>query len=210
MLSKVKICGLQNEADIEMINQLKPEFAGFIINYPVSYRSKTEQEVKILRKKLREDIQAVGVFVNEPEENVIRMLKEGTIDIAQLHGEEDDEMVLRIKRSTNQPVIKSFCLRREKDLEEALLSHADYILLDQGKGEGKTFDWSLIKEEIKRPWFLAGGLKKENLREAIERLRPYAVDLSSGVETDKRKDPKKVLEVLEIARTLQVGKRINK
>jgi phosphoribosylanthranilate isomerase len=152
----------------------------------------------------------VGVFVNEPEENVIRMLKEGTIDIAQLHGEEDDEMVLRIKRSTNQPVIKSFCLRREKDLEEALLSHADYILLDQGKGEGKTFDWSLIKEEIKRPWFLAGGLKKENLREAIERLRPYAVDLSSGVETDKRKDPKKVLEVLEIARTLQVGKRINK
>jgi phosphoribosylanthranilate isomerase len=107
-------------------------------------------------------------------------------------------------------VIKSFCLRREKDLEEALLSHADYILLDQGKGEGKTFDWSLIKKEIKRPWFLAGGLKKENLREAIERLRPYAVDLSSGVETDKRKDPKKVLEVLEIARTLQVGKRINK
>ncbi|MBQ5431635.1 MAG: phosphoribosylanthranilate isomerase [Lachnospiraceae bacterium] len=200
MLSRVKICGLKTEADIEMVNELKPDFVGFIINFPKSHRSKTEQEVKILREKLRKDIKAVGVFVNEPEENVVRMLKEGTIDLAQLHGDETDDMILRIKRNTNQPVIKAYCLRDKEDFATALASPADYILLDQGKGEGRTFDWSLIDEEIQRPWFLAGGLGPENLKEAITRLHPWAVDLSSSVETDQKKDFQKVKEVIHIVR----------
>ncbi len=201
MLSRIKICGLQTEEDIAMVNELKPDFIGFIVNFPKSHRSKTEQEVKILRQKLDSSIKAVGVFVNEPEETVIRMLKEGIIDVAQLHGDEPEDMICRIQRNTNQPIIKAFCLKEKKDLEAAIKSPADYILLDQGKGEGKTFDWSLIEEEIKRPWFLAGGLGPDNLEDAIARLQPWGVDLSSSVETEKKKDRDKVKKVIEIVRS---------
>ena len=123
------------------------------------------------------------------------LLKENVIDIAQLHGQETPEEICYLKERTGKKIIKAFSIKEKKDVETAKQSPADYILLDQGSGgTGQAFDWSLVGE-IERPWFLAGGLSAENLDEAIEKMTPWAVDISSGVETDRKKDPEKVRKI---------------
>ena len=140
----------------------------------------------------------VGVFVNAAPERVEELLLDGTIRIAQLHGQEDDDYIRRIQKNTGSQVIKAFSVKAAQDIELALKSPADYILLDQGGGgTGQTFDWSLIPE-IKRPFFLAGGLGADNLEQAVDTIRPYAVDLSSSVETDGVKDRSKILEAVSL------------
>lgn len=203
---RLKICGIQRTEDIEIINRYKPDFCGFIVDFPKSHRSKTEQEVKNLRTSLSDDVIPVGVFVNAPADLVIRMLNEDTISAAQLHGSEDDDYIRYIIESTGKPVIKAFQLKENggQVLRQALNSPADWILLDQGQGSGQTFDWNIIAESgledelANRKWILAGGLNAANIRQAVQKLHPDAVDLSSSLETDGYKDEEKIKEITDI------------
>ena len=200
MKTKIKICGLRRREDILAVNEAKPDYCGFIIEFPKSFRSITADKVRELVKDLAPEIQAVGVFVNAPVELVSGLLNEGTLALAQLHGPENEVYIRELKKFTDKPLIKAFSVKTREDIEKALQSPADYILLDQGSGgTGKVFDWSLIPK-IERPFFLAGGIGAENLEQAIREIRPYAVDLSSSVETDKWKDPEKIRNVVDIVR----------
>ena len=160
----------------------------------------TPQKVENLTKNLESGITKVGVFVNQPIGKVILLLKENIIDIAQLHGNESADYIRQVQKETGKKVIKAFEIHSEDDFKKALHSPADYLLLDQGKGGGKTFDWSLIKEIPDKPCFLAGGLSAENLKNAIKTIKPWGVDISSGVETDGCKDEKKIREVMKIVK----------
>ena len=200
MKTKIKICGLRRREDILAVNEARPDYCGFIIEFPKSFRSVTADKVRELVKDLSPEIKGVGVFVNAPVEFVSGLLNDGTLALAQLHGQEDEAYIRELKKLTDKPIIKAFSVKTSEDIEKALQSPADYILLDQGSGgTGMTFDWSLIPK-IERPFFLAGGIGSENLEQAIREIRPYAVDLSSSVETDKWKDPKKIRNVVDIVR----------
>ena len=200
MKTKIKICGLRRREDILAVNEARPDYCGFIIEFPKSFRSVTADKVRELVKDLSPEIKGVGVFVNAPVEFVSGLLNDGALALAQLHGQEDEAYIRELKKLTDKPIIKAFSVKTSEDIEKALQSPADYILLDQGSGgTGMTFDWSLIPK-IERPFFLAGGIGSENLEQAIREIRPYAVDLSSSVETDKWKDPEKIRNVVDIVR----------
>ena len=201
--TRIKICGLTRPEDIQAVNEAKPDFCGFIVEFPKSRRNVTVDQLRKLREKLDENILPAGVFVNAPVELPAQLLNEGTIALAQLHGQEDEEYITRLKGMTDQLLIKAFSIKTEEDVEQALRSGADYILLDQGAGgTGETFDWNLVPS-IKRPWFLAGGLGCDNLESAIHLLHPWAVDLSSSVETDGHKDPDKILKAVQAVRNIE-------
>lgn len=197
---KIKICGLSRSADIEAVNRYQPDYAGFILNFPKSFRNITPEQAKRLRSKLSDSIPAVGVTVNQPLETVAHFLKHGIIDIAQLHGQEDEAYIHTLQYMTGKPVWKAFQIRCAADLDAARTSPADMILLDNGYGTGETFDWTLVRD-IGRPFILAGGLRLDNLAEAAK-MQPYAMDLSSGAETDRVKDPEKIRMLIETIRSL--------
>ena len=190
---KVKFCGLRRPEDISVVNELGVDYAGFVFAKK-SRRYVGPETALELRKKLAPGISAVGVFVDEEPEEVARLIKDGVIDIAQLHGSENDAYIARLREllgTAKKNVIQAFKIDSIEEVQKASKSSADMILLDSGAGSGKEFDWSLLKE-IKRPYFLAGGLSVDNAAEAIERLRPYALDVSSGIETDGFKDKEKM------------------
>ena len=202
--TKIKICGLRRREDILAVNEAKPDYCGFIIEFPRSFRSITADKARELVRELSPKIRAVGVFVNAPMELVRDLLNDGTLALAQLHGQEDESYIRELKTYTDKLIIKAFSIKTAEDIEKALQSPADYILLDQGGGgTGKTFDWSLIPE-IQRPFFLAGGIGASNLEQAIREIHPYAVDLSSSVETEKWKDPMKIRQVVDIVREIKI------
>ena len=206
-MTKIKFCGLTRAEDIAAANALKPEYIGFVFA-PKSKRYVSPQQAALLRARLDPAIKAVGVFVNEPPEAVALLLNENIIDIAQLHGQEDASYVEAVKEQTGRPVVQAFSIRTQEDVQRAFASPADYILLDRGGGgTGRTFDWSLLEQskaaENKMPFFLAGGLGVDNLEEAIRTTRPFAVDLSSSLETDGRKDAGKIREALWIVRSMK-------
>lgn len=201
--TRIKICGLTRPEDIQAVNEAKPDFAGFIVEFPKSRRNVTVDQLRQLREKLDESILPVGVFVNAPVELPARLLNEGTIALAQLHGQEDEAYIRQLKTMTDQLLIKAFSIKTEEDVKSAIRSEADYILLDQGSGgTGETFDWNLVPA-IKRPWFLAGGLGCDNLETAIKMLHPWAADLSSSVETDGYKDPDKIAKAVQTVRNIK-------
>ena len=201
-MTKIKICGLRRPQDIEAVNAARPDFAGFVVEVPGSRRSVDKGELRELAGRLKEGILSVGVFVNAPPELVAELLEEGTLDLAQLHGQEDEIYMAELRRLTEKPLIQAFSIQTGQDAEQALESRADYLLLDQGRGgTGQTFDWSLLPE-INRPFLLAGGLGDENLERAIRQVRPWAVDLSSSLETDGQKDPEKILRAVDLVRRL--------
>lgn len=189
-MSKIKLCGLSRKCDIEWANELHPEYIGFVF-WSKSKRNVPPEKAKELKDLLSPDIKAVGVFVDEPIENVAELLNDNIIDIAQLHGGEDEEYIKKLRMLSGKPIIKAFLLKSEIDAERAEKSTADYILVDSGTGTGKSFDWELLKN-ISRPYFLAGGLCSENISQAITALDPYAVDVSSGIETNGCKDKNKM------------------
>ncbi len=202
--TKIKICGLRRMEDIQAVNEAKPDFCGFVIEVPGSFRSVTVSQAKELAAELDRDIQAVGVFVNAPEALAAELLNREIISMAQLHGQEDETYIRRLRKLTDRPLIKAFSVGSREDAEKALESSADYILLDQGKGgTGIPFDWSLLPV-VERPFFLAGGLGEDNLERAVRRFHPYAVDLSSGVETDMWKDPVKIKKAVDILRRFRI------
>lgn len=270
--AQIKICGLRREEDIHIVNELKPEYIGFVF-YEKSKRNVTEEQAERLRNMLSEDIIPVGVFVDADIEFVAGLLKKKIISIAQLHGHESEEYIKKLRRllslnsenddsfsdidltmkyqhsiagknsdyyapvngidedethveqvlvnenfqsesrritgektqiETHVPkIIKAFLVKGEDDIAKAQQSPADYILFDQGLGSGETFDWDMAERLLKdfpKPYFLAGGLDQNNVREAIDRLKPYAVDISSRVETDGFKDREKIKAFIDAVR----------
>lgn len=189
-MTRVKLCGLRRECDVEAVNELKPEFAGFILSTPFK-RYVAPEKVLEFRKKLTCDTKMVGVFVDEELEYVKDILLRDIVDVAQLHGHETNEYIESLKKLTNKPVIKAFKIEKEEDIKLAKECKADFVLLDSGTGTGKKFNWELIKN-IDRPYILAGGLDPDNVGEAVSALHPFGVDVSSGIETDGFKDPEKM------------------
>ncbi len=198
MAVKIKICGLSREEDIHYANQVIPDYIGFVF-WEHSRRYVSHERAAMLRRTLRPGIQAVGVFVDAPPEEVVSLLRAGVIDMAQLHGEETEEDIRYLQEVTGNPVIKAVKVRNRLDVEAWLDSAADYLLFDSGMGSGVAFDWGLLAD-IPREFFLAGGLKPENLKQAVETVMPYAVDLSSGVETEGFKDRDKMQQAVTVVR----------
>ena len=195
---QIKICGLKRSEDIEAANQLLPDFIGFVF-WKKSKRNVEPEQAKLLKDMLDSRIKAVGVFLDAEIKLVINLLKEGVIDIAQLHGSEDEEYINKVKLETGREVIKAFNVNKLPSLMIAEESPADYIMLDSGTGSGKAFDHRILSE-VRRPFFLAGGLSPDNVKEIISKVHPYAVDVSSGVETDGLKDPEKMKTFVEATR----------
>ncbi len=189
-MTKIKLCGLSRTKDIEIANTLCPDYIGFVF-FEKSRRYVGPEKAKELKSLLSDRVKAVGVFVDESPGNIARLLSSGIIDIAQLHGNEDDEYIRRLKTLSDKPLIKAFRVESKDDVKSAEASLADYILLDSGQGSGKAFDWELLRD-IKRDYFLAGGLDEKNVTDAVRLLHPFAVDVSSGIETDCIKDEKKM------------------
>lgn len=197
-MTKIKLCGLSRPCDIDAANKQKPEYIGFVFTQK-SQRYVTPQQAEKLKQMLSPEIKAVGVFVNEDSKIIAALLKKGIIDIVQLHGNEDETYISQLHSLFGKPIIKAFRIVDSSDIEKAKKCTADYILLDSGAGTGTVFDWNLIKN-IKRPYFLAGGLDADNVRSAIRILHPYAVDVSSGIETDGKKDSQKMTEFISAVR----------
>ena len=201
-MAKLKICGLTCEEDVAAVNEVRPDFAGFVIEVPRRRRSITIEQMKVLVKGLNKDTLPIGVFVDAPSELPISLLRDGTLWAAQLHGNEDEEYIEKIQNMTGKHVIKAFSIKTPEDVKRALKSPAHYILLDQGiGGTGEAFDWNLVPP-VKRPFFLAGGLAPENLRAAIAALHPWAVDISSSLETNGKKDPEKIRRLFRMLRQI--------
>ena len=200
---KIKLCGMFRDCDIDYANEAMPDYIGFILGFPKSHRNIDMGTARQLRSQLSPEIKAVGVFVNSPETTCAECANRGIIDVIQLHGSEDAEFIRRLRELTDAPIIKAARIRTPEDIREVQRLGADFVLLDNGTGTGEMFNHSLLDgAEIRQPFFLAGGLTPENLRQAAESARPYCVDLSSGVETEKLKDREKMLEAVRIIREL--------
>lgn len=199
-MTRIKLCGLQSLNDVTAANAVQPDYIGFVFA-KTSKRFVTPQTAEELRKKLDRKIAVVGVLVNEPVEIVAALLNKGIIDMAQLHGNESEEYITFLRKKTDKKLIKAFSVNEAKNLQAAYACSADYILLDSGNGgTGKSFDWNIL-QNFGRPYFLAGGLNINNVSEAVNRLHPYAVDVSSGVETDGRKDGVKMAAFINAVRS---------
>ena len=198
-MTAIKICGLTRPCDIESVNRSKPEYIGFILNVPASRRNISFDDAARLRALLAPGIAAVGVFVDEPLGEVVRAAGLIGLDVIQLHGAEDEAYIKKARALTRRIVWKAFRMTDAFDPAAAEASPADEILLDSGRGSGETFDWPLA-DRVSRPFVLAGGLTPENIPDAVRRLRPKILDLSSGVETDGVKDSDKILAAIGAVR----------
>ncbi len=205
---KIKICGLRRMHDIEYANMLMPDYIGFILAEGFM-RSITAEDAAEFAERLDSGIKRTGVFVNQPEEIVAGFVNNGIIQCVQLHGNEDNAYISRLRQITSNgcDIIKAARIRDCRDIATAAGYKCDYLLLDAGTGaqaggNGMEFDWSLVKN-INKPFFLAGGISASNARRAIEITHPYALDASSGMETDGYKDFGKMKEFIDTVRTLE-------
>ena len=198
-MTRIKICGLFRDCDIDYVNETEPDYVGFILNYPKSRRNISCQRAAQMKKRLKPGIRTVGVFVDQPVDTVALAAREIGLDIVQLHGHEDDQYIRSLREIMPQEIWKAFRIESESDLHEAKNCPADKILLDNGYGTGKPFDW---KKAISftRPFILAGGLEPGNIQDAINLLHPEILDMSSGVETDGVKDREKIKRAVSEAR----------
>lgn len=189
-MTKIKMCGLSRPCDIDYANEIMPEYIGFVFAKK-SKRYVLPEKAFELRQNLDKNIIPVGVFVDSDINFVAELVNKKIIDIVQLHGSEDDNYIESLRKLVSVPIIQAFTIGKTEDIQKAEKSPAEYILLDSGKGSGKTFNHSLIRN-LKRPYFLAGGLTPENVREIAQILKPYAVDASSSLETAGYKDVNKM------------------
>lgn len=197
-MTKIKLCGLSRPQDIAAANGLRPDYIGFVFA-PQSRRYVAPEKARKLKALLSSEIKAVGVFVDEKPENIAALLNENVIDLAQLHGNEDDAYLQRLRSFTCKPILQAFVIQTAADVQKALNSSADYILLDSGAGTGAAFDWILLSA-IQRPYFLAGGLTPDNVSAAVRALHPFAVDVSSGIETNGQKEKEKMAAFMAAVR----------
>ena len=190
-MTKIKICGIRTPEDVECVNALLPDYAGFVFSEKSRRCVKGETATR-LRSLMDRRVATVGVFVDQPEEYIIGLVKNKTIGMIQLHGGEDDAFIEDMRKKTGVPVVKAFGISSRSDFERAIASPADFILLDNGAGgTGERFDGTLVGK-CRRPFFFAGGLDPDNVSEIVRMFRPYAVDTSSGVETEGKKDRRKM------------------
>lgn len=200
-MTKIKICGLRRVEDIDMVNENLPDYVGFI--FAESKRKVTKERAKELIDRLDKRIKTVGVFVNEREEDVGEIAKYCNLDILQFHGEENIKYCDFFK--DRYEIWKAFSVKGS-GVEKELIKYKEYTNLclldaynkDIRGGSGKIFNWDLIQGISKKYKIaLAGGITSENILRAIEKVKPYIIDLSSGVETDGFKDRKKIKEVIK-------------
>ena len=207
-MTKIKICGLSRTEDIDMVNEFLPDYVGFV--FAKSRRQVSAEQAKELKKRLRPEIKAVGVFVNEKPENIAKIANQGIIDLIQIHGDEDAAYCRQLRNLTPAAIIKAVRVEDEGDLAGIEEFDCDYYLFDtlssqQYGGTGKAFDHSILyNKEIKKPFFVAGGLNQDNVAAVIEVIKPFGVDTSGGVETDGIKDVNKIKEFTKQGRI--VGK----
>ena len=199
---RVKFCGIRRTKDIEAVNRLQPDFAGFV--FAKSKRQISKEQAAGLKKQLDPKIKTVAVLVNMPAEEAAALANSGIADMLQLHGDEDAAYITKLKTLTQVKIIKAIRLQGTetdntlmKDAEQTDFYLFDTFLADTYGGTGKTFSLSLLKGmRIDKPFFLAGGLDADNVAEIIRqvqkdaKLRPnfYGVDVSGGIETDGYKD----------------------
>ena len=201
---KIKICGLTREEDVLAVNQWKPDYAGLV--FAPGKRQLTAEKARNLRELLLPEIPSVGVFVNSPMESILSLAKDGTIDLIQLHGDEDNAYLLELKKrlSSPTPIIKAVRVQEAEDMTQAEKLPADFLLFDTYTkglygGSGRTFDWTMIPA-IKKPWFLAGGIGFSNIKDAMK-TKAFCLDLSSSLETEGKKDPEKIKEIIQTLRS---------
>lgn len=199
--TKIKICGLRCDAELYDALKAEPDYVGFVVDVPSSSRSVSAHKVRDLAALVPLQVKTVGVFVNAPVKQVAALLNEGVLDLAQLHGNEDETYLEALRAITDKPFIQAFTIHNIHDRDKAAHSSAPFVLLDGGAGQGRCFDWSLV-QGLKRPYFLAGGLTLSLIELAITQLHPFAVDISSGVETKGMKDPDKMRAVVALVRAL--------
>ncbi|MBO6205806.1 MAG: phosphoribosylanthranilate isomerase [Lachnospiraceae bacterium] len=197
--TKIKLCGMMNPPDVITAMELGVDYVGFILSEGFRRTIPLGTFCELESYLAGSAVKKVGVFVNEPIEGIMEYYEE-SLDVIQLHGQEDALYIKTLRQHTKKPIIKAFKITSAEDVQMANKSTADYVLLDSGTGTGKTFDHSLI-EGINRPYFLAGGLTTQNVKEAIRKLHPYAVDASSCLETDGRKDKNKMTEFVNVIRS---------
>lgn len=199
MSTKIKICGLKRPEDIEYVNEFRPDYVGFVF-YPPSSRYVTIEKAKELSGKLSPEITPVGVFLDNTPEEILEAAGSGAIKVLQIHGKNAPELVRIFKELDILPVWEAVRIENEDDIRRARGSAADMVLLDNGAGgTGENFDWSLLNE-VGRDFFLAGGLNISNISEALK-CRPFGVDTSSGVETEKNKDRDKIRNFIRAVRS---------
>lgn len=199
----VKVCGLTRPEDIDAVNRFAQDYVGFV--FAPSRRQVSPETARRLIRGLAEGILPVGVFVNEVPQRVAFIAAMCGLRVIQLHGDEDSETQDEVRRLTGREVWKAVRVKDRESLLEVTEGRADRYLLDayhpeQRGGCGQTFDWSLLKEIPSEKIVLAGGLMPENVAQAVRDIQPYGVDVSSGVETDGRKDPEKIKEFIRIVR----------
>lgn len=208
-VTRIKICGLRTPEDAAIVNEAHPAFCGFIFDR-TRRRYIAPEQAEEIRRKLDPEIVPVGVFVNAAAEEILDVLEICPVGAIQLHGQESDAFIDALRerlkaRAGGSPgipfIIKAFRIDSAEDVAQAAASHADCILLDHGiGGTGEQFDWTLIRD-CGRPFILAGGLNAGNVAEAIRLTHPWAVDVSSSLETDGHKDREKVLEFMQAVRS---------
>jgi len=190
---KVKLCGILRPCEIQWANEELPDYVGFV--FAGEKRRIEDKTAGILRQMLNPHIPGVGVFVNETLEHIQQLVQLGTIQWVQLHGQEDEMYIKRLRQHSKVPIIQAFSIESAADVQKACQSSADYVLFDHGRGgTGQCFDWTLI-ENIKRPFFLAGGICTANVEKA-RHLHPFALDVSSGVEIQGCKDRDKIRQFI--------------
>ena len=213
---KVKMCGISKVETIPAIIDAKPDYMGLV--FAPSKRQVTVEQAKTLVEELHkqyavrynsETIKAVGVFVNETVENLLKIAEEVKLDVIQLHGDEDESFIQILKEQSNVEVWKAVQVRSAADAEKWIDSSADMLLFDayhkdERGGTGEVFDWSSL-DEFERPFMLAGGIDSTNVARAIRTVRPYGIDISSGIETNSVKDDEKMKAFTNIVRTIALS-----
>ena len=199
---KIKICGLFRSEDIDFANKTLPDYVGFV--FAKSKRQIDRGTAAEFRRRLDGSIKIVGVFVNGDIDFIAGLVNDGLIDLVQLHGDEDEEYVRRLRELIPESVkiIKAFSVSEKSDVEKAERFPCNYILLDNGRGgTGKAFCWDILKDNMPQRVFLAGGVNTGNIKDAAA-LTPYCIDVSSGAETDGVKDFDKIAELVSAVRNI--------
>lgn len=194
---KIKICGIKNENEAKIINECMPDIAGFV--FASGKRQIDINKAKILKKIINPEIETAGIFVEQNEDEILKIYNEKVIDIIQLHGDYDERTIKNLKEKTGAKIIKVI---RVKEGFYKIETLADFILFDAYSkdkygGLNKTFDWN-IKIISNVPYFVAGGINENNIVEMVKKLTPYGVDISSGVEVDGFKTKEKVFNIIKI------------
>ena len=210
---KVKMCGISKVETIPAIVDAKPDYMGLV--FAPSKRQVTVDQAKILIEELHKQcinhydtkvVKTVGVFVNETLDNLVRIADTANLDAVQLHGDEDETFIQSLKERTNVEVWKAIQIRTAADTEKWIDSSADMLLFDayhkdERGGTGEVFDWSSL-DAFERPFMLAGGIDSTNVARAIRTVRPYGIDISSGIETNGVKDDKKITAFTKIVKSI--------